>query len=221
MRRLRPQCRLLRLGVRAGQCPRADRAGRREGAGDRHRHAGADHRLGRSQHRHLVRRRLGRRGARGGRRAAASCSAGTSRPTAAPRRRCTPRSAASCRWKAARCSDVPFGSWSSRPRCRWTQPASPPTTSPSSCPTRPTSASSPASCERLGIGLDRASIVLDRTGNTSAASIPLALADALDRGRICQGDLVLFVGFGAGMTAASAVVRWSAPVPAPPVGDAS
>ena len=65
-----------------------------------------------------------------------------------------------------------------------------------------------ASCERLGIELDRASIVLDHTGNTSAASIPLALADALDRGRVCQGDLVLFVGFGAGMTAASAVVRW-------------
>jgi 3-oxoacyl-[acyl-carrier-protein] synthase III len=76
-----------------------------------------------------------------------------------------------------------------------------------------------ASCERLGIGLDRASIVLDRTGNTSAASIPLALADALDRGRVCQGDLVLFVGFGAGMTAASAVVRWSAPLP-PPLGTA-
>lgn len=70
-----------------------------------------------------------------------------------------------------------------------------------------------ASLERLGVGLDRASIVLDHTGNTSAASIPLALADALDRGRVCQGDLVLFVGFGAGMTAASAVVRWSAPVP--------
>ena len=71
-----------------------------------------------------------------------------------------------------------------------------------------------ASLERLGIELERASIVLDRTGNTSAASIPLALADALDRGRVREGDLVLFVGFGAGMTAASAVVRWSAPVPA-------
>jgi 3-oxoacyl-[acyl-carrier-protein] synthase-3 len=69
-----------------------------------------------------------------------------------------------------------------------------------------------ASCDRLGISLDRTSVVLDRTGNTSAASIPLALADALDRGRVCQGDLVLFVGFGAGMTAASAVVRWSAPL---------
>jgi 3-oxoacyl-[acyl-carrier-protein] synthase III len=66
-----------------------------------------------------------------------------------------------------------------------------------------------ASCDRLGIGLDRASIVLDHTGNTSAASIPLALAAALDAGRIADGDLVLFVGFGAGMTSASAVVRWA------------
>ncbi len=50
--------------------------------------------------------------------------------------------------------------------------------------------------------------MLDHTGNTSAASVPLALADALDAGRIADGDLVLFVGFGAGMTSASAVVRW-------------
>jgi 3-oxoacyl-[acyl-carrier-protein] synthase III len=67
-----------------------------------------------------------------------------------------------------------------------------------------------ASCDRLGIGLDRAAVVLDRTGNTSAASVPLALADALDAGRVTHGDLVLFVGFGAGMTAASAVMRWHA-----------
>ena len=67
-----------------------------------------------------------------------------------------------------------------------------------------------AACDRLGIGLDRAAVVLDRTGNTSAASIPLALADALDHDRVADGDLVLFVGFGAGMTAASAVYRWSA-----------
>ncbi len=49
---------------------------------------------------------------------------------------------------------------------------------------------------------------IDRTGNTSSASIPLALADALDDGRVHDGDLVLLVGFGAGMTAASAVLRW-------------
>jgi len=67
-----------------------------------------------------------------------------------------------------------------------------------------------ASCDRLGIGMDRVSTVLDHTGNTSAASVPLALAAALDQGRAAEGDLVLFVGFGAGMTAASAVVRWAA-----------
>ncbi|MBV1892706.1 MAG: ketoacyl-ACP synthase III [Ilumatobacteraceae bacterium] len=66
-----------------------------------------------------------------------------------------------------------------------------------------------SACSRLDIGMDRVSTVLDRTGNTSAASIPIALADALDNGRATDGDLVLFVGFGAGMSAASAVVRWS------------
>ena len=65
-----------------------------------------------------------------------------------------------------------------------------------------------AACNRLGIEMERAAVVLDHTGNTSSASIPLALADALDAGRVSQGDLVLFVGFGAGMTSASAIVRW-------------
>ena len=65
-----------------------------------------------------------------------------------------------------------------------------------------------AACERLGIPADRTAVVIDRTGNTSSASIPLALADALDHDRLRPGDLVLLVGFGAGMTAASAVLRW-------------
>jgi 3-oxoacyl-[acyl-carrier-protein] synthase-3 len=65
-----------------------------------------------------------------------------------------------------------------------------------------------ASCKRLGVEPDRVSTVLHATGNTSSASIPLALADALDRGRIREGDLVLLVGFGAGMSWASAVLRW-------------
>ena len=65
-----------------------------------------------------------------------------------------------------------------------------------------------AACDRLGIQIERAAVVLDRTGNTSSASIPLALADALDNGRVGDGDLVLLVGFGGGMTAASAVLRW-------------
>jgi 3-oxoacyl-[acyl-carrier-protein] synthase-3 len=70
-----------------------------------------------------------------------------------------------------------------------------------------------AACQRLGIPAERAVITVDRQGNTSAASIPLALADAADAGRIHPGDLVLLVGFGAGMSVASAVVRWSAAEP--------
>jgi len=65
-----------------------------------------------------------------------------------------------------------------------------------------------AACDRLGISMDRAAIVLDTTGNTSSASIPLALASALEAGRVHHGDLILLVGFGAGMTAASAIIRW-------------
>jgi 3-oxoacyl-[acyl-carrier-protein] synthase-3 len=65
-----------------------------------------------------------------------------------------------------------------------------------------------AACDRLGIGIDRAAVVLDRVGNTSSASIPLALVDAIDAGRVSDGDLILLVGFGAGMTAASALIRW-------------
>lgn len=66
-----------------------------------------------------------------------------------------------------------------------------------------------ASMKRLDIGMEKCSVVLDRTGNTSSASIPLALDEALSDHRINDDDLVLFVGFGAGMSAASAVVRWN------------
>jgi 3-oxoacyl-[acyl-carrier-protein] synthase-3 len=65
-----------------------------------------------------------------------------------------------------------------------------------------------AACDRLGIAMEKTSIVLYETGNTSSASIPLALFDAADKGRLSDGDLVLLVGFGAGMTAASAILRW-------------
>ena len=68
-----------------------------------------------------------------------------------------------------------------------------------------------AVAQRLGIPMERAAVVLDRTGNTSSASIPLALAEAADAGRLRPGDFVLLSGFGAGMTWASAIVRWTAP----------
>jgi 3-oxoacyl-[acyl-carrier-protein] synthase-3 len=64
---------------------------------------------------------------------------------------------------------------------------------------------------KLGFSIERTAVNLDRTGNTSSASIPMALAEAADAGRLKPGDLVLFMGFGAGMTWASAIVRWDAP----------
>lgn len=66
-----------------------------------------------------------------------------------------------------------------------------------------------AACKRLDIPMSKTSVVLNETGNTSSASIPLALFDAVDRGRVKSGDNVLLVGFGAGMTAASAVIKWN------------
>ncbi len=70
-----------------------------------------------------------------------------------------------------------------------------------------------AACDRLGVDMDRAAVVLERTGNTSSASIPLALVDAIENDRVHPGDLVLLVGFGAGMTAASAILRWGGDLP--------
>jgi 3-oxoacyl-[acyl-carrier-protein] synthase-3 len=61
---------------------------------------------------------------------------------------------------------------------------------------------------RLGIPQDRTVVNIERYGNTSSASIPLALFEAVDDGRVKAGDLVLLSGFGAGMTWASALMRW-------------
>jgi 3-oxoacyl-[acyl-carrier-protein] synthase-3 len=68
-----------------------------------------------------------------------------------------------------------------------------------------------AALKRLDISIEKAALVLNYTGNTSAASIPLALVDALNAERVDSGDLILLVGFGAGMTSAAAVVRWDPP----------
>ncbi len=65
-----------------------------------------------------------------------------------------------------------------------------------------------AGCERLGIDEHRTATTLATTGNTSAGSVPIALCAALDGRDLTPGDLVLLTGFGAGMTAATAVIRW-------------
>jgi 3-oxoacyl-[acyl-carrier-protein] synthase-3 len=73
-----------------------------------------------------------------------------------------------------------------------------------------------AVAERLGIPAERVVSIIGWTGNTSSASIPLALVDAIERGKIQAGDVVLLAGFGAGMTWASAVWRWDPPEPRVP-----
>jgi 3-oxoacyl-[acyl-carrier-protein] synthase III len=66
-----------------------------------------------------------------------------------------------------------------------------------------------AVAERLGIDMDRAVIDVESVGNTSAASIPIALDRAWRAGRIRPGDLVLLVSFGAGLAWGANLVRWT------------
>ena len=67
----------------------------------------------------------------------------------------------------------------------------------------------------LGVPEERMYSNLARYGNTSAASIPIALCEAIEQDLFQRGDLVVCVGFGAGMTWAAAAIRWSLPAPAP------
>jgi 3-oxoacyl-[acyl-carrier-protein] synthase-3 len=62
--------------------------------------------------------------------------------------------------------------------------------------------------ERLGLPIEKVLLNLDRYGNTSAASIPIALDEAVREGRVKDGSLVMLGAFGAGLTWASALIRW-------------
>jgi len=73
-----------------------------------------------------------------------------------------------------------------------------------------------SAARRLNLPLDRFFINLDRYGNTSSASIPIALCEAIAEGRVKAGDRLVLVGFGAGLTWAAAAVEWGVPVPVKP-----
>jgi len=74
-----------------------------------------------------------------------------------------------------------------------------------------------AAANRLKIPAERCVVNIDRYGNTSAASIPLAMKEARDQGRMRPGDLLLLCGFGGGLTWATTVVRYEPlPAAAPP-----
>ncbi|MFQ5900138.1 MAG: beta-ketoacyl-ACP synthase III [Thermodesulfobacteriota bacterium] len=65
-----------------------------------------------------------------------------------------------------------------------------------------------ATAQRLNLSMEKVFMNVDKYGNTSSASIPLALNEALRLGRIKEGDLLLMVTFGGGLTWASSLVRW-------------
>jgi 3-oxoacyl-[acyl-carrier-protein] synthase-3 len=65
-----------------------------------------------------------------------------------------------------------------------------------------------ATAKHAGISMDKVFVNVDRFGNTSAASIPIALSDAVEQGRVKDGTTVLFVAFGAGFTWGSLVARF-------------
>ena len=65
-----------------------------------------------------------------------------------------------------------------------------------------------STAERLGMPMDRVVINIDRFGNTTGATIPLAMQTALDEGRMKRGDLVLLASVGAGFTVGATLLRW-------------
>ena len=65
-----------------------------------------------------------------------------------------------------------------------------------------------SSAKRLGISMDRVFVNLDKYGNTSSASVPLALTEACEEGMLESGTNVLMVAFGAGLTWGAATLKW-------------
>jgi len=70
-----------------------------------------------------------------------------------------------------------------------------------------------ATARRLGLSPDKVFANVDRYGNTSAASIPIALCEALDKGAINTGDNIVLTSFGAGLSWAAVALRWTAGIP--------
>ena len=70
-----------------------------------------------------------------------------------------------------------------------------------------------AAARGLKMSMDRFVVNLDRYGNTSTASIPIAAVEAIQDNRLQPGDKVVFVGFGAGLTWGALAAEWTGPLP--------
>ena len=73
----------------------------------------------------------------------------------------------------------------------------------------------------LDLPMDKMFVNLDQYGNTSAASVPIALAEAVNEGRVKVGDRIVIVAFGAGFTSGAVTVEWTADPARGPAGDAA
>jgi 3-oxoacyl-[acyl-carrier-protein] synthase III len=73
----------------------------------------------------------------------------------------------------------------------------------------------------LGLPMEKMFVNLDRYGNTSAASVPIALAEAVNEGRVKVGDNVVIVAFGAGFTSGAVTINWTADPARGRIGDAA
>jgi 3-oxoacyl-[acyl-carrier-protein] synthase-3 len=73
----------------------------------------------------------------------------------------------------------------------------------------------------LDLPMDKMFVNLERYGNTSAASVPIALSEAVDSGRVKPGDRIVLVAFGAGFTSGAVVVEWTADPARGPIGEAA
>ena len=94
-----------------------------------------------------------------------------------------------------------------RDKC-WARPASTLPTSTCGCLHQANIRILDAATEALGIDRNRVVTHLDRYGNTSAGSVPIALDESLRSGRFDRGDLLLMSGFGGGLSWGTALVRW-------------
>jgi 3-oxoacyl-[acyl-carrier-protein] synthase-3 len=72
-----------------------------------------------------------------------------------------------------------------------------------------------AASKRLNLPSEKVFVNIEKYGNTSAAAIPIALCEAIDQGRVFPGAHLGMVAFGAGLTWAAAVVKWTAVIPEP------
>ena len=130
-------------------------------------------------------------------------------PRAQRRRRAT--RTASSRWRAATFSNLPCGSWGDAALEVLRRAAVAPEDVDLFVPHQANIRIIDAAAKRLGLDGRKIFVNVHKYGNTSAASIPIALAEAYEQGRLNKGDIVTLVGFGAGLTWGAAALEWEVP----------